>query len=326
MSSLSAVRATASMEPYRLHARVSVIMPTRNRHHLLDQAIQSVQALSGDGLEIEVIVGDNESTDETAQVCDSRGVTRVVATTLGPAAARNAAMRVATGDYIAFLDDDDAYLPSALKPNLLMLAKDPSLGAASSQVLHCDPELTPIRKPFPEQSPRDAQAFRFWLRYFPQVGSLVVRRSVAEAVGEFDETLLAGEDWDWNLRLALKHRVGFIEEPSVLLRERAVGHRSSVDAKRVPYVWRVYLRNLRRAGAERPSLWYCARTIALHIGLYSDSFVADAEAMIAIHNIKGARQALSEALKTSPAHLLWNFVRHGRYRRIVYQAVGLHSA
>lgn len=318
--------ATTSTQPSRIQATVSVIMPTRNRHRLLDQAIRSAQALSGDGLEVEVIVGDNESTDETARVCDARGVRRVVAKTLGPAAARNAAMRVATGDYIAFLDDDDAYLPSALRTHLLMLAMDPSLGAASSQVLHCDPELTPIREPFPEQSPRDARAFRFWLRYFPQVGSLVVRRSVAQAVGEFDETLLAAEDWDWNLRLALKHHVGFIEEPCVLLRERAIGHRSSVDEKRVPYVWKVYLRNLRRAGAERPSLWYCVRTIALHIGHYSDSFVGDAEAMIAARNVTGARHALSQALKTSPAHLFWNFVRYGRYRRIVYQAVGLQSS
>jgi glycosyltransferase involved in cell wall biosynthesis len=306
--------------------RVSVIIPTRNRHRLLEQAIRSAQALAGDGLEVEVIVGDNQSTDETAQVCDARGVKRVVAKTLGPAAARNAAMRVATGEYIAFLDDDDAYLPSALKSHLLLLASDPTLGAASSQVLSCDPEFRPIRKPYPERAPRDGRAFGFWLRHFPQVGSLVVRRSAAEEIGEFDETLIAAEDWDWNLRLALKYRVGFFEEPCVLLRERAVGLRTTVDEERVPYMWKVYLRNLRRAGSERPSLWYCVRTITLHLGKYVDYFVGDAEVMLAAHEVREARHALSQALKTSPAHLFWNFLRYRRYRHVVYRAVGLQAS
>jgi glycosyltransferase involved in cell wall biosynthesis len=303
-----------------------VVIPTRNRSKLLDQAIQSAQALSDDGLEVEVIVGDNESTDETEQVCAARGVRRVVARTLGPAAARNAAMKVATGDYIAFLDDDDAYLPAALKSQLRMLDADPTLEAASGQVLLTDPELRPIRKPYPERPPRDGRAFSFWLRNFPQVGSLLVRTSAARAVGEFDETLLAAEDWDWNLRLALKHQVGFVDEPCVLLRVRAVGLRSTVDEQRVPYVWRVFLRNLRRSGVQRPTLWYCLRTITLHIGKYVDDFVGDAEVMIVAHNVREARYALSRALRTSPAHLLWNFVRHRRYRRIVFQAVGLQSS
>ncbi len=314
------------MLPSKVRPVVSVIIPTRNRSRLLEQAIRSAQVLSGSDLGVEVIVGDNASTDDTARVCDERDVKRVVAHKLGPAAARNAALRVASGEFIAFLDDDDAYLPSALRSQVSMLEADPTLGAAVSQVLPCDHELRPIRKPFPEAPPADGRAFGFWLRNMPQVGAFVVRRSVASALGEFDETLLAAEEWDWNLRLALDHRVGFINEPCVLLRERAVGQRARVDEHRVPYVWKVYLRNLRRAGAARPSLWYCIRTITLHVGRYMDDFVGDAEAMIAADDVREARHALLQAVKTSPPHLLWNLVRQDRYRHIFYRAAGRQTS
>lgn len=307
-------------------AIVSVIIPTRNRSRLLEQAIRSAQALSAEDLEVEVVVGDNASSDDTARVCEVTNAKRVRAERLGPAAARNAALAAASGDYIAFLDDDDAYLPNALRSQLAMLKADPTLGAAVSQVLPCDHDLHPIRKPFPQDAPTDGQAFAFWLRHMPQVGAFVVRRSVANAVGEFDESLLAAEEWDWNLRLALGFRVGFVNEPCVMLRERAVGQRARVDEHRVPYVWKVYLRNLHRAGSSRPALWYCIRTISLHVGRYMDDFVGDAEAMIAADDAREARHALLQAAKTSPPHLLWNLLRQPRYRTIFYQAAGRQAA
>lgn len=314
------------MDSTKARPVVSVIIPTRNRSRLLEQAIRSAQVLEGEDLGVEVIVGDNASTDETARVCDELGARRVVEQKLGPAAARNAALKVATGEFIAFLDDDDAYLPPALRSQLSMLVADPTLDAAVSQVLPCDHNLKPIRRPFPEGAPTDGRAFAFWLRNMPQVGAFVVRRSAARSVGDFDEALMAAEEWDWNLRLALGHRIGFVNEPCVMLRERAVGQRARVDEHRVPYVWRVYLRNLRRAGAARPSLWYCIRTITLHVGRYMDDFVGDAEVMIAAHDVGEARHALTQAFRTSPFHLAWNFVRHRRYRHVVYQAVGLQPS
>src|SRR5947209_8097109 len=95
----------AKQEPIR----VSVIVPTKDRSGLLRQALASVRALEGPDLAIELIVADNGSTDDTAAVAHEFGARLVRTLTPGAAAARNAGLRVATGEYLAFLDDDDVW-------------------------------------------------------------------------------------------------------------------------------------------------------------------------------------------------------------------------
>src|SRR6185436_5574152 len=91
--------------------RVSVVIPTRNRSRLLAEALQSVQAIAGPDLELEILVCDNGSTDDTADVARSFGARVLQATTPGPSATRNVGIRAATGEFLAFLDDDDLWLP-----------------------------------------------------------------------------------------------------------------------------------------------------------------------------------------------------------------------
>src|SRR5665213_1772493 len=88
---------------------VSVVVPTRERPELLSEALQSIRSLERDGVRLEIIVGDNGSAIETEQVAAAFGAVYLHTSKSGSAAARNIAMRAATAEYIAFLDDDDLW-------------------------------------------------------------------------------------------------------------------------------------------------------------------------------------------------------------------------
>ena len=97
--------------------RVSAIIPTKNRAALLREALTSVRAVEGPDLELEIIVADHGSTDDTESVARAFGARLVREPKPGAAAARNTGMRAATGQYVAFLDDDDLWLADHLRPS-----------------------------------------------------------------------------------------------------------------------------------------------------------------------------------------------------------------
>ena len=180
--------------------RVSVIIPTKNRSALLREALASVRALDGPDLELEIIVADNGSSDCTAQVAQDFGARFVQTLAPGAAAVRNAGLRVASGDYLAFLDDDDLWLPGHLRPHLAMLAAQPTYAAVVGQIIAVDAASHPSGAPYPVSLSRDGRVFADFLTYWPQIGATVARRTVLQTVGYFDEPLSGGEEWDWQLR------------------------------------------------------------------------------------------------------------------------------
>src|SRR4051794_20846413 len=198
-------RTPARAESRSRPPRGSVIIPTRNRSHLLADAIRSVRALEGPDLDLEILVVDNGSSDDTAAVATALGARVLQATTVGPAAARNTGIRAATGEYLAFLDDDDVWFPGHLRPELALLDARPELTACIGQIVPADAAGWPTGAPYPASLPADGDVFGAFLSRWPQIGALVVRSSVRESVGYLDESLSAGEDWDWLLRIALLH-------------------------------------------------------------------------------------------------------------------------
>src|SRR5579859_3111954 len=97
---------------------VSVIIPTHNRAAPVREAVESVLAVRRDSFELEVLVVDDGSTDETAEVIGAMSVTHLRTEGIGTAGARNAGLRAATSDFVAFLDDDDSWLPNNIAPQL----------------------------------------------------------------------------------------------------------------------------------------------------------------------------------------------------------------
>jgi glycosyltransferase involved in cell wall biosynthesis len=187
--------------------RVSIIIPTYNRAGLLRQAIESVLAQTY--RDFETVVADDGSTDDTAQVIAGygRAVTHVPLPHLGqPAATRNSGLRVAQGEYIAFLDSDDLFLPDKLARQVPALEADPTIGMVYSNGLYFrhDPKQPTghVQDGLPTPS---GQIFADLLRgnmLAPPV--VLIRRSCLERVGPFDERpdFRAVEDFDLWLRVA----------------------------------------------------------------------------------------------------------------------------
>lgn len=290
--------------------RVSVIVPTRNRSALLREALASVDRLRGVDLEIELIVVDNNSTDDTVLVAQQFGAKVVAAERIGAGAARNAGLAAATGDFLAFLDDDDVFLPGHLRPHISYMAEHLDIDAVVGQAVNTDVTGQQHGDAFPQDLPRHGDLFASFLEYCPQLGATVVRNCVRTAVPWFDETLIdpatnlfsTDEDWDWHLRVALHHRVGFVPVPCVLFRHRPLGSDFDLLWRRLPFTKLVYRNNLRRAGHRRPSSAIVARTVFRQHGWYCIQLLDAARCVAAAGDYRHARKARLRAFLVSPPH------------------------
>ena len=116
---------------------VSVIIPTRDRMSLLREAVGSVftQEARDEMFRLEVIVIDDASSDNTSNVLLHFPEIRYLRldTNGGPAAARNAGIAVSTGQYVAFLDDDDVWLPNRLRVQIPILERHGDIGVVYGQ-------------------------------------------------------------------------------------------------------------------------------------------------------------------------------------------------
>lgn len=189
--------------------RVSVIIPTYNRAELLRHAIASV--LAQDYQDLEVIVADDGSTDHTAEVVSAFGsrVTYLVLPHKGqPAAPRNAGLAAATGEYIAFLDSDDLFLPHKLRQQVPVLEANPQVGLVYSDgyFFSDDPDQVNGHALTGLTTPSGAVFGELLRANFIFMPLLLARRTLLQEAGGFDERpdLLVAEDYDLWLRLALK--------------------------------------------------------------------------------------------------------------------------
>ena len=295
------------VRPYR----VSVVIPTRNRRDLLLEAIRSVQAIDGPDLDLEILVADNGSTDGSQTAAAALGVRVLDAPVPGPAATRNVGIEAATGDYIAFLDDDDLWLPEQLRGQLALLDERPDFDACFGQILPTDAEGTPLGDLYPTELPANGDVFEELLYQWPQIGSLVIRASVRDTVGYLDEELMTAEDWDWLLRIALRHRIGHVTVPGLMFRARPIAttyedetnrYRVSVDRQ---IFWRYVWRGRRRLSSFKRVL----RAALRYAGVYAGYFIQSAASHAAAGNRPMARRSLVLAAQISPLHVVVSVLR-----------------
>ena len=202
---------------------VSVIIPTYNRAVLVKNAIQSVLDQTYDNFE--VIVVDDASNDSTAAVIASiedQRLTYIRHEMNGHAsAARNTGIAAAEGELIAFLDDDDEWLPLKLEKQVPVLVNaSPEVGLVYCWMDHFDSDGRLVSETHPIHT---GWVFDKMLDR-PRLGgcpTIIVRREVFDSVGVFDVDLPRGNDGDFIRRVARKYAVDVV--PEVLVRVN-VGH------------------------------------------------------------------------------------------------------
>ncbi len=197
---------------------VSVVIPTFNRRTLVREAVASV--CNQRGAAYEVIVVDDGSSDGTAVALQAefgRRVDVLRTANRGVAAARNAGVAACHGDRIAFLDSDDLWLPDKL-------ATQVSFFAAHPEAQICQSEEVWVRNgvrvnPCTRHCKPSGDIFEPSLRLcLVSPSAVMLRRSLFERVGGFDESLPACEDYDFWLRILRDTPVWLIDRPLVIRR------------------------------------------------------------------------------------------------------------
>ncbi len=194
---------------------ISVVIPTYNRRHWLPETIQSV--LQQTFPPHEVIVVDDGSTDGTGEWLQKAfpQVRYLWQQQAGPSAARNQGARLATGNWLAFLDSDDRWLPKKLERQVAFLQEHPEFQAVHTNEIW-------IRNGRRVNPKKRHQKFGGWI--YPQClplciispSSILLSRELWEWSGGFDESLPACEDYDLWLRITAEHPIGYLEEPLIV--------------------------------------------------------------------------------------------------------------
>lgn len=206
---------------------VSVVIPTRNRARPLHEALRSVYAQEGigDQFRMEVIVVDNASTDDTPEVVRQFSRVRYIRLPMnqGGAAARNVGVKASKGTWVAFLDDDDVWLPHNLRLQIAALAARPEAEVVYGQCIFRFLDYERVQ-PDARHAPVGSVFGPLLMHNFVSSPSAIIaRRRALEAAGYFDESLASGEDYDMLLRLALRVRFEFVDGPVVIYRRIPAG-------------------------------------------------------------------------------------------------------
>ena len=194
---------------------VSVVIPSHNRAQLVMRALDSVRSQTYPADEILVV--DDGSEDDTLKRIrlEQQDVHVLEQPHSGVSAARNLGIREATGDWIAFLDSDDEWMPQKLEKQLAALAKTPNLAFCHTDEIW----IRNGRRVNPMKKHR-----KYGGNIFEQClplcvispSSTILHRRLFEEVGLFDESLPACEDYDLWLRITARFPVLYIDEPLIM--------------------------------------------------------------------------------------------------------------
>jgi amino acid adenylation domain-containing protein len=193
-------------QPVTNLSSVSIVIPAYNSCEFLPAAIESVLAQTDREGEIEMIVVDDGSTDDTKAVCDRYpSVKYIYQDNQGVSVARNHGAQASRGEYLLFLDSDDRLLPAAVEIGLAAIQDRPEVGFVFGrylyQLMRADGSYT-TEDTFDRQPAGADYATILADKHRLQCAGVLLRRMAFEAVGGFDPNLAAMEDLNLFLRIA----------------------------------------------------------------------------------------------------------------------------
>lgn len=199
--------------------KVSVIIATHSRPHLLPRAVKSAFAA---GADVEVVVVDDASIDTTAEVCQKlKGIKYVrVERNQRTAGARNIGILNAASPYIAFLDDDDWRLPNSLDAQVKILDEQPQIGLVYGQYLSADQEGNLADDAaIPDFFPQGDVFWKILSGNFVGCLTAVFRKSCVSQIGLLDQTIPGVDDLDMWIRIAELYEFAAVEKPVAVWRK-----------------------------------------------------------------------------------------------------------
>ena len=200
--------------------RISVVIPTYNRSHTIMRAINSV--LSQTYPAFEIIVVDDGSTDGTKELLQAYGFCKkdtkelekkyLIQENGGVSSARNLGVKNAKGDFIAFLDSDDAWSEKKLERQLVVLKQN----LFKQRIIHTDEIWIRNGVRVNQHKKHEKSGGNIFEKCLAlcciSPSSAMLHRSLFDEYGYFDETMPACEDYDMWLRLAAFEKVLFVPE------------------------------------------------------------------------------------------------------------------
>lgn len=212
-------------------SKVSVIIPTYNCAQYICQAVDSVLAQTYH--DFELVVVDDGSTDDTKELLMryDKHLTYIYQENKGMTAARNTGIKNSSGEYIAFLDSDDIWLPNKLERQVKLLDESPEVGLVYCWHYYIDAEGNRCKF----WNNKIGRSFESGSRLFEKLieknvisggGSTpIIRRECLGKSGMFDESIPYSGDWDLWLRISMDYIMAVIPEPLACYRVLDENHK-----------------------------------------------------------------------------------------------------
>jgi glycosyltransferase involved in cell wall biosynthesis len=248
------------MEPKMMGPKVSVIMPVLNGKRYIAEAIQSIWSQQHDN--IELIVVDDGSTDETAEIVKSLSAGRDVkyvrhASAAGIAPSMNDGIRHSSGELISFLDHDDVWCPEFLETQVAYLAAHTDVAMVHSDFETMDAEgntITPSVAAWRGKTRPSGSVFgELFMDSFIVGNSVLIRRECFDRLGLFDETLRWGDYHMW-MRIARHYRVDYVPKVLTKYRQHSTQSTRTISAK-VAVHDPVALQAIKKVLEAHPEVW-----------------------------------------------------------------------
>ena len=250
---------------------VTAIITTHNRIELLERAIESVFGQTYPN--IELIVVDDASTDGTKEYCEKQQFQYIYISreeSRGGNYARNLGIKMAKGEYVAFLDDDDYWLPTKIEKQVLLIEK------ADCELVHCGRRLEIVRNgkvtyrnllPDPFHYGDMHEKILLTVCTTTTTSILAKRQSLIE-VGLFDENLRFWQEYELTIRLAQRKPFYFVNESLSVYR---VDCKDSQRLTNKYYEWKKAVRYIRNKHAGLYGNLHWLERIQVHVLIWDDA-------------------------------------------------------
>lgn len=296
---------------------VSVVIATFRRPHFLNQALESVYAQTFK--DFEVIIADDGSGDEFTSQYKLGENTQLVCHSepgRGSACTRNTGTGVARGRYVAYLDDDDVWLPEKLEKQVRVLEEHPEYGLTYCHHILVDEDLRHLEfQPAPRTDSGNCLNVMLRKNVIKSPSCVLVRRDVLDKCGLYDERLRRAEDWELFARIAGQFQFHADPAPLVLYRlHSSQKTTSSFTARRRGMVQVVETMQGWVQRDARNALPIVHRSLAFRLQQLSRCEAQD-----------GRYGAAMQALRRSITLWPWSFRPYGRLLQVAWYLLRHHG-